>query len=225
MGEKLRLLLLESPLELVPRELWSHPQVVKTARRYDLEPGDLILDKSLHYNAMAVLPKKWKRGRPDIVHVTLLNILDSPLAMDGKLEVYIHVFDGRVFRVEPHTRIPKHFERFKGLMAQLLKVGRVPPEGEPLIYEVAGSLSEFLSSSRLILMWERGVQVSPDRVVEDAMSSGDYVGIGMFPRGDFKRSVLRKASRSYSIMGGRPLKAWTVASRLLCAAERMLGYL
>jgi len=226
MGEKLALILLESPLELVPEEIRGHPQVVRSARRYGLDAGDLILDKSLHYNAMAVLPRKWKRGRPDIVHVTLLNILDSPLAGDGRLEVYLHTVDNSVYKVEAHTRIPKHFERFKGLMAQLLKLGRVPPEGEPLIYRVAGSLAEFLSAQgrELALLWEGGEQASPRRVALEALREGLLLGIGMFPRGDFQRSVLRKASRRYSLYGGRPLKAWTVASRVLCAAEEILGY-
>ena len=48
----------------------------------------------------------------------------------GHLEVYVHVYDGRVFHVKPETRIPKHFDRFKGLMAQLLIRERVPPTGE-----------------------------------------------------------------------------------------------
>ena len=226
MGEGIGFILLESPLERVPRSLWGHPQVRRTAERYGLHPGQLILDKSLHYNAMASLPQKWKRGRPDIVHVTLLNILDSPLAEEGRLEVYVHVYDGRVFRVEPHTRIPKHLERFKGLVAQLLEEERVPPEGDPLIYKVSDSLADFLRGGgrRLILLWEGGVEASPEEVARASMESGALLGIGMFPRGDFKRSTLRKAWRSYRIYGGRPLKAWTVASRILCAAERLLGY-
>jgi len=226
MGERLAFILLESPLELVPDEIRGHPQVRRSARRYGVDVGDLLLDKSLHYNAMAALPRKWKRGRPDIVHITLLNILDSPLAEEGKLEVYIHTVSNRVYRVESRTRIPKHLERFKGLMAQLLKLGRVPPEGEPLIYRVADSLGEFLSSRRegLALLWERGERASPRRVASEALEEGLLLGIGMFPRGDFQRSVLRKASRAYRLYGGRPLKAWTVAARILCAAEEIMGY-
>ncbi len=225
MEGRIGFLLLEAPLELVPREIRGHPQVVRTAERYGLDPGEVILDKSLHYNAMAVLPQKWKRGRPDIVHVTLLNILDSPLAGEGLAEVYIHVYDGRVFRVEPHTRIPKHLDRFKGLMAQLLRVERVPPEGDPLIYKVADTLSEFVEErGRFILLWEKGRDATPLEVAEAAMREGRLLGIGMFPRGDFKRSTLRKAAYTVRIYRGKPLKAWTVASRVLCAAEKIRGY-
>ena len=223
--EKLRIILLESSLELVPRELWRHPQVLRSAARYGLEPGDMILDKSLHYNAMAVLTQKWKRGRPDIVHVTLLNILDSPLAEAGLIEVYMHVYDGRVFRVEPHTRIPKHYERFKGLMAQLLRVGRVPPTGDPLIYEAYPTIADFVSDlGGFILLWERGVDSSPRYVAARGLATGLPLGIGCFPRGDFRRSTVRKAREAYRIYSGTPLKAWTVASRILAAAEEIMGY-
>ncbi len=224
MGRNLKIILLESALERVPRELWSHPQVSRSARRYGVKPGDMLLDKSLHYNAMSTLSQKWKRGRPDIVHVTLLNILDSPLASMGLLDVYLHVYDGRVFRVLPETRIPKSYERFRGLMAQLLEIERVPPSGEPLIYKAYDSLSEFASRhGGLILLWERGTPASPGYVFTRAYYSGLPLGIGAFPRGDFKRSTLRKTRESYSIYGGYPLKAWTVASRILCAGEEIIG--
>jgi len=223
--ERLRIVLLESPLELVPEPLWGHPQVRRSAERYGIGIEDLLLDKSLHYNAMAVLPQKWKRGRPDIVHVTLLNILDSPLAERGLIEVYVHVYDGRVFRVEPHTRLPKNYERFKGLMAQLLREGRVPPGGDPLIYKAYDSLAGLVEEyGRLILLWERGEPASPPMVAARGLATGAPLGIGMFPRGDFRRSTLRKAGEYYSLYRGTPLKAWTVASRILAALEEMYGY-
>lgn len=221
----LTFILLESSLERVPREIWSHPQVVKSARRYGLSPKDMLLDKSLHYNAMAQLVEKWKRGRPDIVHVTLLNILDTPLASDGLIDIYIHVYDGRVFRVEPDTRIPKNYERFRGLMAQLLEVERVPPSGKPLIYKTHDSLEEFVEEhGEYILLWERGRESSPDYVAVRALYTGLPIGIGAFPRGDFKRSTIRLSSERYRIMGGLPLKAWSVAGRIIYAVERLLGY-
>jgi rRNA small subunit pseudouridine methyltransferase Nep1 len=218
---KLRVLLLESPLELIPDEIRDHPQVVRYARRFDVDPSEVLLDKTYHYYAMARLDEKWKRGRPDIVHVVLLLLQDSILNMKGLLEVYIHVRDGRVFYVEPGTRVPKHLDRFKGLMAQLLIHDRVPPVGDrPLIYKVFDSLEEAVKEfGGMILLWERGKHVHVNDVVREAMETGWPIGIGMFPRGDFSRDVLRLAKRKYSLYGGTPLKAWTVVYKLLCAAE------
>ncbi len=219
---RLRVVLLESPLELVPREIRSHPQVRRYAERFGIDPSEALLDKTYHYHAMAGLPQKWKRGRPDIVHVSLLLLQDSILNLTGRLEVYIHVLDGRVFRVEPETRIPKHLDRFKGLMAQLLVHNRVPPMGKPLIHLYAASLREFIDKmGGLIILWEKGEPVTPRDVVREALETGWPIGIGMFPRGDFKRSTLRKASRAYSLYGGVPLKAWTVIHEILCTAEEL----
>ena len=221
----LRLVFLESSLELVPDSIRRHPQVVDSARRYGIKPDDMILDKSLHYNAMSVIPAKWKRGRPDILHVSLLTLQDSPLLESGLLEVYFQAYDGRIFKVEPETRITKHYERWKGLMAQLLKTGRVPPDGRPLIYAVSHSLGEFLEDKglMLVLMWEQGERMSPASIAALGMTTDVIIGIGAFPRGDFKRSTLRKAWRKVSL-GGRGYKAWGVAYRILYEAERLAGF-
>jgi len=224
MTRRLRFILLESPLELVPRQLWNHPQVINYAKRFNIEPWQTLLDKTYHYHAMASLTRKWKRGRPDIVHVTLLVITESIPALKGLVEVYIHVIDGRVFRVKPGTRIPKHLDRFKGLMAQLLHHNQVPPDTEnPLIYKVADTLAEFTKRhGGIILLHEKGEEKTPREIAREALETGAPLGIGMFPRGDFQKSTLRKAAKRYRIHGGIPLKAWTVAAEILCGLETLL---
>ncbi len=218
-----KLILLESSLELVPKELWSHPDIIRTAKRYGIKPSDILLEKSLHYHAMSSLSRKWKRGRPDIVHITLLTIMDSPIVRKGFIETYIHTLDNRVFKVKNNVRIPKSYERFRGLMAQLLKEERVPLKGEPLIFKTHDSLRSFVEDNgKIILLRERGTPATPDFIFTRFYYSGKPLGIGAFPRGEFKKSTLRKADEEYSIYGGAPLKAWTVASRILCAGERIL---
>ncbi len=225
-GKTLKIVLLESPLEIVPRELWSHPQVRRTAARYGIEPGEMLLDKTLHYHAMATLPQKWKRGRPDIVHTTLLLLQDSLLNLEGRLRIYIHVYDGRVFAIEPETRIPKHYERFRGLMAQLLRENRVPPDDKPLIYLEAESLRDYVRGhGKIILLWEHGQDATPAQAARLALATSRPLGIGMFPRGDFRRQTLRKTWLRLRLAAGRPLKAWTVASMIVNAAEQLLGIL
>ncbi|KAL4223325.1 18S rRNA pseudouridine methyltransferase [Mactra antiquata] len=68
--------------------------------------------------------KKFKRDiascRPDITHQCLLMLLDSPLNRAGLLQVYIHTEKNVLIEVHPQTRIPRTFDRFCGLMVQLL---------------------------------------------------------------------------------------------------------
>jgi len=220
----LRVVLLESGLETVPEELWYHPQVRRSARRYGVDPSMMLLDKSLHYNAMGVLSRKWKRGRPDIVHTTLLVLLESLAGRRGLVEVYVHTVRGEVYAFSRDVRIPKNYERFRGLMAHLIRDGRVPPQGRPLIWRGYRSLSEFLKEKGpLVLLWERGVPASEEEIVSKALGLGGVIGVGAFPRGDFERSTLRKAEVRYSIAGGEPLPAWSVACRLIRAYEGLVG--
>jgi len=206
--KKLKVILLESPLELAPPS-WPY--------------GPLI-DKRYHYHKLSAFTRKWKRGRPDIVHTTLLVLLDSLLNANGSLEVYVHTLDGKVYYVSPEERLPKHYDAFKQIMAQLLQRGKVPPEGEPLMWLAYESLSDFVKEhGKIILLWEKGEPRRFKEIASEALETGAPVGIGAFPRGDFEKSTLRKSAKRYSVFGGRPLKAWTVAYKLVCAAEELLG--
>ncbi|XP_020359319.2 ribosomal RNA small subunit methyltransferase NEP1 [Oncorhynchus kisutch] len=58
--------------------------------------------------------------RPDITHQCLLMLMDSPLNRAGLLQVYIHTERNALIEINPQTRIPRTFNRFCGLMVQLL---------------------------------------------------------------------------------------------------------
>lgn len=47
-------------------------------------------------------------------------LMDSPLNRAGLLQVYIHTQKNVLIEVNPQTRIPRTFDRFCGLMVQLL---------------------------------------------------------------------------------------------------------
>jgi rRNA small subunit pseudouridine methyltransferase Nep1 len=227
-SKTLRIVLLESPLEIVPPEIRRHPQVKRYTERFGIEPSETLLDKTYHYYAMETLPEKWKRGRPDIVHFSILLLQDSLLNQKGFLETYIHVYDGRVFYVKPETRLPKHYDRFKGLMAQLLIYERLPPSGDTVLVEkVADSLEEFVEQmGGLILLWEKGKPRTAKTIVREAMELKWPIGVGMFPRGDFRAETTRLARKRYSLRGvSGSLKAWSVLHYLLCSAEQLLGIL
>jgi len=227
-GPLARLILVEAALELVPKELWDELDVKRSSARYGVPPGHMLLDKSLHYRAMRRLPGKWRRGRPDILHVSLLNAMDSPLVRKGLVDVYFHTVEGRVFRVRGDTRIPKSYERFRGLMSQLLREGRVPPGGDPLIYELNVRLDRLIGDSPRILLWERGRSIGLESLVDRVLGSrGVWIIIGAFPRGDFPSHIFRLAGEDerVSLYRGLPVKAWTVVSRILCGLESALGLL
>jgi len=221
----LYMVLIESSLELVPKEIWGHPAVLKSARRRGKRPGDILLDKSIHYHAMKDLKYSEKRGRPDIVHVSLLNALGSPLNLEGKLRIYIHTISDYVIFIRPDTRIPRNYMRFIGLLEQLFITGKVPPDSDkPLLLIKDMSLEELLSTigKKLILLSETGELVSPDYVVEEIVSSNGIIGIGGFPHGDFSKRIYRLADKVYSIYP-KSLDTWIVVSRIIEAYERRIN--
>lgn len=57
-------------------------------------------------------------SRPDITHQLLLALLDSPLNKAGRLRIFMQTKLNVLIEVSPHTRIPRTFKRFAGLMGE-----------------------------------------------------------------------------------------------------------
>lgn len=66
-------------------------------------------------------------ARPDIVHQCLLSIFDSELGASGRVRVFIYTTRGKTIEVSPHLRPPRTYDRFKGLIATVLRDGKVLP--------------------------------------------------------------------------------------------------
>ncbi|MEM0002230.1 MAG: 16S rRNA methyltransferase [Desulfurococcaceae archaeon] len=228
MNSKLKIILLEASLETVPPSIASHPAVVKSAARRGKKPTEIILDSSLHYHAMKKLPKIEKRGRPDIVHVSLLEALESPLCRKGMLDVYVYTIEGHVLFIDPSTRIPKNYNRFIGLMEQLFKHGRVPPGSErPLIFLRTIKLKDLFEEihvNGLIILSERCSYKPLHEVSAMALNENLAIGIGAFPHGDFEEETMKHANYCYSIYSGS-LTTHIVVSRILASTERLLNIL
>lgn len=222
----LTIALLEAALETVPPSIANYPAVVKTARRRSKKYTEVLLDVSLHYHAMKELPKREKRGRPDIVHVSLLEALESPLCKSGLLRIGIYTIEGHAVFIDPETRIPKNYNRFVGLVEQLFKYGKVPPGAErPLMYIKTIDLKRFLSElgvKGLILLREMCEYKPLSEVVKQSITEKAAIGIGAFPHGDFEEETIKLADYCYSIYN-KPLSTLTVVSRVIASAERIFN--
>ncbi|MEM1936867.1 MAG: 16S rRNA methyltransferase [Candidatus Caldarchaeum sp.] len=220
--EKLLLVIVESALETVPPEIHRHPAVLKHAKRLGKDPSKILLDTSYHHWAMKNLQEAEKRGRPDIVHFSLLEALGSPLNLEGRLETYVATRSGHVIHLNPSVRLPRVYDRFKGLMEQLLDKGEVSsPSGERLLSLERAPLKtlvERLQPSLKVLMTERGETQSLHTVLK---TRRPMVMVGGFPHGEFSRETEELADMRVSLCR-RPLEAWTVVSRVLCMAEQLM---
>jgi len=64
-----------------------------------------------------------RRGRPDIVHISLLIANESILNCEGILDMVIHTRNEYAIKINPEMRVIKNYSRFKGLMEQLSRKG------------------------------------------------------------------------------------------------------
>jgi len=222
----LTVILAESSLELVPKEIVGHPSIRLDARRRRKRPEQLLLDRSYHHRAMVGLPDSERRGRPDIIHITLLTSLGSPLNLTGHLMLYVHTVGDHVVSVSPRLRIPRNSERFKGLMEQLFESQRVPPTGEPLLEIRKMDLCGLLETIDPTYTVGFTVQGEDRRLQDLAMSLArekrPVAMIGGFPRGRFSKetiSLTDEVARIYPV----GLETWTVAAWLIFAYEQALG--
>jgi rRNA small subunit pseudouridine methyltransferase Nep1 len=213
----LHLFLVDAELERVPDAMRGHPQVAESARRWGTSPSKMLLDSSLHYAALRKVPDGERRGRPDLVHMFLLTVLESIPNKRGQVRVTIHTRNDDVVRIEPDTRLVRNYPRFCGLLQQLFERGTV---GEPrplLTLERDTTLATLLAQERpdrTLVMDPAGVQRPPAQLFDGGDPDRNVaVLIGGFPSGDYRSPLPADAARVS--IAPEPLTVWTVAAEIL----------
>ncbi len=193
---------------------------------------EVLLDRAFHHKAMLRLARSGyrtpveKMGRPDIVHNTLLQMLETPLNWEGYLRVFVHTQDDQVISINPKVRLPKNYVRFIGLIEQLFAQKRVPNEGQPLLAMESGGLQEFVRklSPTMVLGFSTLGEPALMRTIADQASklNAPLAFIGAFPRGHFTDETRRFLNQSFSV-DRDSLDAWVVAGRLVYDFESSIG--
>ena len=213
--EVLTVLLADASLELVPPKLVGERRVAKVAARRKRKPAEMLLDaSSLGPDFVRELDPTGKRGRPDVVHRSLLALVDSPLWVENHLDIVLHTIEGRIFLVRRGLRPPRSYNRFVGLMEKLLSQGCVGPPGDPLIWEVEWDLREFVGriGPDLVLGLSReGGLVDPLEVLDPELDI--LAVVGCFPAGEFSKEVRGLFDAKLSLHE-ETLSASTVASAI-----------
>ena len=228
----LTLALVESALQLVPEEIQAHPQIKEYAKRRRKSPEEVLLDRAFHNAAMQRLARTHykipseKMGRPDIVHNTLLQILETPLNWEGHLRTFVHTQDDYIVSINPKVRLPKNYVRFVGLVEQLFAEGQVPGKGEPLLSIEKMPLRQLVGRLRPTKVLGFSVLGKPMLLREAAQyASGledPLIALGGFPRGHFAERTRQLVSEMFRV-DPRSLDAWVVAGRFVYDFEWSIG--
>jgi len=216
-----KILFTESSLELIPKELWSHKQIKKHAKKRNKDPKDMLLDKNYHINAMVDLGLEniEKRGRPDIVHKCLLTALDAPVVKENKMKVYLHTIDDKFITFDNSIEIPRSYNRFVGLFEQLLKRRKITtPDGKVLMKLEDRSFKNILDTlyyDKVILLSEKGEKTDIFKLTSFLQKiEAPLILIGCFPRGDFEDYVYESVDHVFSIYDD-VLMAWTITGMVV----------
>ncbi|MEM0496498.1 MAG: hypothetical protein QW178_05735 [Candidatus Nitrosocaldus sp.] len=221
------LIIAEASLELVPEEIAWHSAIKKHAKRVGKESKEILLDRSYHHAAMLNLKDAYKRGRPDIVHFSLLEATNIPLYYEGMLSVYVHTIADKVISIgKKDVRLPKNYNRFVGLMEDLFNKGRIG-DGSRDLLKVEDmdfmTLLDRIGPSTVIglsRLGEMGSAKYVASIVKDI--EGACIVIGGFPKGTFSTSIRSRFKHTIAI-SKYSLEAHIVVARVLYEVEKAQG--
>ncbi len=219
----LSLILAESSLELVPKDLQNHNSVISHSEKLGKKPSEIILDNSWHFGAMKGIDNEIKRGRPDIVHFSLLEATTIPLFYEKKISVYIHTIDDKVIFIGDDVRLPKSYHRFIGLIEKLYSEKIIQSEGKNLLEIKDMTFDELLQEinpKRVIGLSAQGIPSTCENVAKK-LTDDSCIVIGGFPKGHFSNEIKKRFEYTVNI-GLTSLEAHVVISRVLYEYEKTI---
>ena len=217
------LILSESALELVPYELEEHPSVVSHAKKLGKYPSDILLDNSWHFAAMKGIKNEIKRGRPDLVHFSILEATTIPLYYQNKLNLFVHTIDNKVIRFGKNVHIPKSYHRFQGVIEKLFQEKKIISKNELLLDMKKQTFSELIKEinpSNVIGFSTEG-ELSSYQKIASEIPDNSCIVLGGFQKGHFSDSVQNEITNLYSV-GNESFEAHVVTSRILYEYEKTI---
>ncbi|EGG41770.1 ribosome biogenesis protein [Candidatus Nitrosarchaeum limnium SFB1] len=215
------LVLAESSLELVPEELQDHPSVLSHARKLGKSPSEILLDNSWHFAAMKGIDDEIKRGRPDLVHFSILEATTIPLYLHNKIKIYVHTIDDKVIYIGENVHIPKSYHRFEGLIEKLFLEKVILSNTTTLMEVKKKSFSELINEikpSKIIGFSTKG-QLKSFEKINSEISDDTCIVIGGFQKGHFSESIKSKINHLFSV-GNISYEAHVVIARMLYEYEK-----
>ena len=217
------LILSESSLELVPSELKHHPSVVSHARKLGKLPSEILLDNSWHFAAMKGIKNEIKRGRPDLVHFSILEATTIPLYLQNKLKLFVHTIDDKVIHFGQNVHVPKSYHRFEGLIEKLYQEKKIIANNDVLLEIKEQTFSELLEQinpSKTIGFSTKGTSKSYEKIAAEIIDETCVV-LGGFQKGHFSDSVENKINDLYSV-GDESFEGHVVIARILYEYEKTI---
>ena len=217
------LILSESALELVPYELQEHPSVISHAKKLGKHPSEILLDNSWHFAAMKGIKNEIKRGRPDLVHFSILEATTIPLYYQNKLNLFVHTIDNKVIHFGKNVHIPKSYHRFQGVIEKLFQEKKVLSKNELLLEIKDQTFSELIHEINPsdVIGFSTSGQLSSYQKIASEIPDNSCIVIGGFQKGHFSDSTQSEITNLYSI-GNDSFEGHVIVSRILYEYEKTI---
>ena len=189
----------------------------------DKKPSQVLLDVSWHFAAMKGIKDEIKRGRPDLIHLCLLEACTIPLYFEKKLRVYVHTIDDKVIFVGENVRLPKSYHRFVGLIEKLYSAGKIEEGGKKLLEVKDMTFSDLIDkidAKNVIGLSTKGRTSSYEKLAQN-INEDSCIVIGGFSKGHFSDKMLKRVDSLVSV-DKKSLEAHVVISRLLYEYEKRI---
>lgn len=217
------LILSESALELVPKELQGHISVKSHAQKLKKNPSEILLDNSWHFAAMKGIKDEIKRGRPDLVHFSILEATSIPLYKQNKIKILVHTNKDKVIHFGNNVNIPKSYHRFEGLIEKLFLEKSIQSDGEVLLKIRDQSFTDLiheLKPSKIIGFSTKGQKKSLENIASQ-ITPDSCIVIGGFQKGNFSNEIQNQLDELVSI-GNSSFEAHVVIARTLYEYEKTI---
>jgi rRNA small subunit pseudouridine methyltransferase Nep1 len=216
----------DASLEIVPKKYQNSDACKDVELKFGVKPHLQILDDNFHHVIVSKLMQREKRGRPDVVHLALLDITSTPLYSNDKVQVVIHTLGGSSIVLGKRIRIPRTLQRFCGVMSKVLAGKQEDKEKGLFLFKEDETLQELVGSldvSTVISFSSKGILTDLSQIVRENASSGRKAWIvGGFPHGHFSDHVRALSNQTISISESS-LPAHVVTARLSYELERNLS--
>ena len=164
-----------------------------------------------------------KRGRPDLVHFSILEATSIPLYYQNKLNLFVHTIDNKVIHFGKNVHIPKSYHRFQGVIEKLFQEKKILSKNELLLDIKEQTFSELIKeiNPSSVIGFSTEGELSSYQKIASEIPDNSCIVLGGFQKGHFSDSVQNVITNLYSV-GNESFEGHVVASRILYEYEKTI---
>ena len=164
-----------------------------------------------------------KRGRPDLVHFSILEATTIPLYYQNKLNLFVHTIDNKVIRFGKNVHIPKSYHRFQGVIEKLFQEKKIISKNELLLDMKGQTFSELIEeiNPSSVIGFSTEGELSSYQKIASEIPDNSCIVLGGFQKGHFSDSVQNEITNLYSV-GNESFEGHVVTSRILYEYEKTI---